>query len=394
MSVSFAYFDHHATTPLCLEAREAWLRAHSEAWMNPSSLYPSAGRSRRLLEEAREECAELLGCEPARIVFTSGATEGNNAVLRWAASRGGRAVLSAVEHPAVREPAWQFFGDGGVCELPVDEKGVVLADVLRAELETPGTKPAVVSVMAANNETGVLQAWRETAARCAEHGVPYHCDAAQWIGKRPAAGLAECAWVTLSAHKFGGPKGVGVLIIPAGTFSPLRLRAGGPQESGHRAGTEDYPGVAAMAAALAARAGWAADEQARAKASAWRDAFESRLMKHLPGTQVVGSGALRSETVSMVIVPRHPQLKWVTRLGERGFCVSTGSACSSGKGNPSPVLQAMGIDAEAMGRALRFSAGPETVEADWEGLLEALLDVWEVLESGVRDRPKVDLSRL
>lgn len=384
------YFDHNATTPLSDAAREAWLKTQEEAWENPSSLYRSAGRVRRLLEDAREELAAMLDVDPTRVVFTSGATEGNNAVFRVAAPRPGIAGISPVEHPSVREPAYASFGSSRVHEIPVDENGVVDP----AALDDLPEDAAIVSVMAANNETGVVQPWQVIAGRCAERGIACHCDAAQWVGKRPLDGLSECAWITISAHKFGGPKGTGVLVIPADQTLPLRFQTGGPQESGHRAGTEDYAGIAAMLAALRERQVWVDDSTARAIAAKQRDAFETKLIAQIPGIEVVGRSAERLETTSMAVMPEHSNVKWVTRLGERGLCVSTGSACSSGKSNPSPVLQAMNLDYDAMGRVLRFSAGPKTDATAWEALLDGLGDVWNALQSSASDRPKVDLGGL
>lgn len=390
MSELSGYFDHNATTPLCEAAREAWLRAQSEAWQNPSSLYRSAGRVRRLLEDAREEMAGLLDCDPARIVFTSGATEGNNAVLRSVASVHGAVAISPVEHPAVTEPAFQSFGSERVCVLTADAHGRVDP----SQVDELPEEVSLVSVMAANNETGVVQPWHELAVRCAGRGLAFHCDAAQWVGKRPLHGLCDCAWVTLSAHKFGGPKGVAALLVPEDQSLPLRLQSGGPQEFGHRGGTEDYAGISAMLAALKARQAWLEKSGALDSAASLRDAFELRLLASAPGIVVVGADAPRLELTSMVIMPEHSNLKWVTRLGERGLCVSTGSACSSGKGNPSPVLQAMGLDFDAMGRVLRFSAGPETTAEDWESLLIGIVEVRDQLASGSTGRPQLDLGRL
>ncbi|MEZ5299318.1 MAG: cysteine desulfurase family protein [Verrucomicrobiales bacterium] len=381
------YFDHNATTPLPVAAREAWLDAQDRFWFNPSSLYREAGVAKRRLEDAREAIADLCGCEPARVVFTGGATEANNAVLRRAAAATGsrKLAISAVEHPSVREPARAFAGDR-LTEIPVDGHGVLDLDALGEALARG--EIGFASLVAANNETGVLQPWREAAALCRERGVPFHSDAAQWIGKMPPGAIGDCDWVTASAHKFGGPKGIGFLLIPSGTAQPLGIQRGGPQEGGHRAGTEDLPGIAAMVAALNDR------QLPGSAAAADRDRFEAALLTALPGTKIVVGTAPRLANTSMAIMPRHSNLKWVTRLGERGFPVSTGSACSSGKENPSHVMAAMGLTFAEMGRVLRFSAGPATTRHAWDALLAAIHDVWQTLESGESARPKLDLGQL
>lgn len=381
------YFDHNATTPLSASAREAWLAAQSGHWQNPSGLYREAGATRQRLEEAREAFAEILGCEARRIVFNSGATEGCNAVMARAAREAAAdapVFISEIEHPAVRESARKEFGRARVGELPVDSCGVVDLDL--AQRMIAESTPALVSVMAANNETGVLQPWRALAEICREHGARFHCDAAQWIGKMPADGFEHCDWVSFSAHKFGGPKGIGVLVVPDDACDPLALLVGGAQESGHRGGTENFPAVAAMLAALQARGGEID--------AAGRDAFETGLAESIPGTRIIGADAQRLPNTSMALMPAHGNLKWLTRLSERGFAVSTGSACSAGHGNPSHVMAAMGLSPDEMGRVLRFSGGPETTPGDWEGLASALLEIHVALQDRRRSATKLDLSNL
>jgi cysteine desulfurase len=289
------------------------------------------------------------------VVFTSGATEANHALFAWMAEKGAqRVAVSAVEHPSVREPAMRYFGERCV-EIPVDENGVVSAEVSEADL---------VSVMAACNETGVIQPWRDFA----DSGAVFHTDATQWVGKLPLDGLCECDFVTGSAHKFGGPKGVGFLIVDS-EESKFRAQCGGPQERGMRAGTENYPAVAAMLAALE-------DVVEKAGDSTLRDDFEAKIVARIPGVRVIGAGAERLWNTSMLIMPEHEHVKWLTRLDRAGFQVSTGSACSTGSDGPSHVLQAMGgYDFATMKRALRVSSGWETTAAEWDDLLEALAGV-------------------
>jgi cysteine desulfurase len=224
--------------------------------------------------------------------------------------------------------------------------------------------------MAANNETGVLQPWREVRALCREHDVPFFCDAAQWIGKLPARGLGECDFVSGSAHKFGGPQGVGFLKVPKQFRS---LIVGGPQEEGRRAGTENVAGVLAMIAALeereAALNAGVIDERAR-----WREEFERELQAALPGVAIVGAGAARLWNTTAAIMPEVADCRqrWVVKLDKLGYAVSTGSACASGKEQTSHVLAAMQVSADEASRALRFSGGWETTREDWLRLLDGL----------------------
>ncbi|MEM7146155.1 MAG: aminotransferase class V-fold PLP-dependent enzyme [Verrucomicrobiota bacterium] len=378
------YFDHNATTPVSEAAREAWQEAVERHWHNPSGLYREAGAVKRLLEDLREELADYFGCEPERIVFNSGATEGNNAVFRGVGG-GGRVLLSGVEHPSVRDAASAMLGER-VAELGVGASGAVEVETLMGELEEGEID--LVSVMAANNETGVVQPWRAIGDCCRSAGVRYHCDGAQWVGKMSMGGLGECDLVTGSGHKFGGPKGVGFLVLPEDGRELFAGQRGGPQEGGYRGGTEDYPGIAAMMAALRERV------KGEVGAAENREWFEVELKSRVDGVRVVGAGGERLWNTSMLVMPAHPNLKWLTRLSGLGFGLSTGSACSSGKENPSHVMEAMGLGYDEMGRVLRVSSGVETERADWEALLEAFEAVWGQLESGERPRGSRSLAEI
>ena len=202
------YFDHNATTPLLPEARQAWLEACELFPGNPSSPHRLGARADNVLNEAREKLASILGCHAAEIVFTSGATESNNTVLHHCARTApanGRVWVSAIEHPCVIEPGRFHFGDR-VRSIPATRDGVIELDWIERELKRE--RPALVVVMAANNETGAIQPWREAQQLCNARGVPFFCDAVQWIGKLPSRELGTCNWVSGSAHKFGGPRGV------------------------------------------------------------------------------------------------------------------------------------------------------------------------------------------
>jgi cysteine desulfurase len=220
--------------------------------------------------------------------------------------------------------------------------------------------------MAANNETGVLQRWREVSALCAAHGVPFFCDATQWCGRLAMQGLGECDFVAGSAHKFGGPRGVGFLKVPDGTALVPLLR-GGPQEDRRRAGTENVPGILAALAALEwceQQIATGVDTQRRAT----RDRFERDLSGVLPGIRINGAapGVERLwNTVSVIMPTADCRMRWVVKLDKAGFAVSTGSACSSGSAEPSSVLTAMGLTTEEAANALRFSAGWLTPDTAW-----------------------------
>lgn len=353
------YFDHNATHPLTPAARAAWLDAVERFPGNASSPHRLGQRAEKALDEARERLAGMLGCKAEEIVFTSGATESANMALSPYAG----ALHSAIEHPCMREAT-----RGRGREFRVSSEGV--ADLVELRRRVAVGRPAVVALMAANNETGVLQPWREALEICRAQGVPFFCDAAQWVGKLPALGLGECELVSGCAHKFGGPVGVGFL--KCRRDFPALLR-GGPQEDGRRAGTENLPGILAMVAAL---------EEAEQRIAAAGDVlvgqrkdFEARLLAALPGMRILGQGAERLWNTTAVLMPETPDCRrrWVVVLDRLGLAVSTGSACASGKEKPSQVLTAMGIAPEEAGRALRFSAGWETTPEDWERLLAGLV---------------------
>lgn len=365
------YFDHNATSPLLPEARQAWLDASDKFPGNPSSPHRLGSRAEAALNDARAELAEILGCHDTEIVFTSGATESNNTVLHHFAAQAepdGEAWISAIEHPSVLAPANNLFGKR-LRLIPATRHGIV--DLAWLETELKCTQPSLVSVMAANNETGALQPWREVQELCLEREVPIFVDAVQWVGRLPVTQVSDVTWLTGSAHKFGGPRGVGFLRIPPKqTMTPL-LR-GGEQEHGRRAGTENVPGVLAMVAALRSA-------EAKVRSSAIESLeiaklnFERTLLNALPQSEIVAKSSPRLwNTVSALMPEADCQQRWVVKLDKAGFAVSTGSACASGKEEPSHVLRAMGYSAADAGRVLRFSAGWDTTVEHWNALLSAL----------------------
>lgn len=364
------YFDHNATSPLHPAARAAWLDMADRSWQNPSSLYREAGAARQQLEDCRGRVADLVGCEPEQILFLSGATEANNALIAHALAAGWEKIaVSAMEHPCLLEPARHFFGDR-LLAIPVLTSGVVDLAALEEMLSTH--RPGLVALMAANNETGVIQPWQEALALCRRYGALFHCDAAQWMGKKPSAGLGACDFLTGSAHKFGGPKGTGFLKVPE-SGRPLRWLRGGPQEGRQRGGTEDLPGAAAMLAAWEAREKTLTPAQ-EARWLAARAQFEKDVLQGLPGASFVAAGSARLWNTALLTVPPPVNVKWLVRLSALGFSVSTGSACSRGAG-ASDVLLAMGWPAEQSGQVLRISAGWETTPQDWLAMSGALRDV-------------------
>jgi len=374
------YFDHNATSPVMREAREAWLETTEKIYGNPSSPHAFGRAAQQALTEAREQLAAHLGCHPADILWTSGATEANNTVLHhFARTLDARAEvwISAIEHPCVHEAARYYFGSR-VRFIPVTRAGVV--DVEWFTEEIADRRPGLVGVMAANNETGVLQPWRELLAICQSYEVPFFCDAVQWIGKLPAKGLGECDYLTGAAHKFGGPRGVGFLKVPRGSKIQPLLH-GGKQERGQRAGTENVPVIVAMLAALNAREKQLArrDQQARAE---WKEKFERLLVRQVRGATIVGAGAPRLWNTTSVLMPDPGHLRWVARLDKAGFAVSTGSACTTGREEPSRVLTAMGFKPHEVTHVLRFSSGWETTASDWEALEKGIVAVYHQIHSG------------
>jgi cysteine desulfurase len=371
------YFDWNATAPLHPDARAAWLEASDAAWANPSAAYREGRQARLALDGAREELAGLLGVEPGQVIFTSGATEANNAFIRGLAkaSPGKEIWVSSIEHPSVREAAMLYGATGRVRQIPVSAAGIIDLDWIREQLG--GTAPCMVSVMAANNETGVIQPWEALRDLCAEAGVPCHCDAVQWVGKLPSPVGTGYAGVTFSGHKFGGPKGIGCLIL--GTeWSGLKLQVGGAQEMNSRAGTENIPSILAMVAALKARV---TTDFSAARFSA-RDRFEAALRQQWEGEIIIhGAGADRLWNACFVSLPEFRAERWIARLDGLGFQISAGSACATGKTGTSPVLAAMGIEEATARRTVRISSGWETSSADWEALLAALTEARELLSS-------------
>jgi cysteine desulfurase len=357
-----------------------WLEAQEKYPANPSSAHRMGQRAERALGEVREALGAALGAAAESVVWTSGATEGANTVLahlgREARERG-RIWVSAGEHPCVREAAERWF-PGGVEELGLERSGRMNPGILD-EFWTQG-RPVAVCVQAANNETGVLQPWQEVGAWCRERGVPFLCDATQWVGRLAGAGLGVADYVVGSGHKVGGPVGVGFLKVPEGSgLHPLVV--GGGQEGGRRAGTGNVAGVLALWGALSEgeeRQGEVSERVAR------REHWERVLQEEVPGAEVVGSAVARLWNTVSVILPELGDCRnrWVVRLEAAGVVASTGAACSRGAARASRGLRAMGISPEAADRTLRMSGGWETRSEEWAAAVRALGRIYREHGSG------------
>ena len=371
------YFDYNATTPLSPAAREAWLRATEESWQNPSSAHRAGTRVKVLLQHARENLGTVIGCDPARITFTSGATESAHAIAGHLADTlpvDAKVAVNPTEHLCVINAIRAYFPADRIVWLTVNDDGQVVLDTVKQLIGAESI--GALWVMAANNETGVLQPWSEIAALCRESGVSYVCDAAQWWGKIAGGGLAEADWVFSAGHKFGAPKRMSFLLRPIDQPS-FQVRPSGKEHTDGKqhSGTEDYPGACSLVAALAdAERNKVMLESDRVRL---RDRFEVNLCQRLTGSRVVGQGVERLWNTVLAVMPHGENHRWVTLLDKRGFEVSTGSACSSGSESPSHVLAAMGVPGDQMRRVLRISASWTTTPQDWDDLVDALVAVAE-----------------
>ncbi|MDN4471805.1 cysteine desulfurase family protein [Demequina zhanjiangensis] len=365
------YLDHAATSPLRPAARAAWLEA-ADAVGNPSSLHGDGRRRRAIVEEARERIAAALGADPAEVILLSGGTEADNLGVKglWWGRGGGRIVTTAVEHHAVLDPArWLAqTADATVHESPVSPNGSVDVDAFRTAL--PGA--ALASAMWVNNEVGAIQPIAELAAAAKEAGVPMHCDAVQAVGHLEVdfheSGLTTMA---VSAHKLGGPVGVGALI--ARRDAPLSpLLHGGGQERKVRSGTVDAAGAAAFASALEEAVRTRQGEAARIAALAARLADGIRAA--IPDAVVRGARDGYAPHIVHAVVPGASSEAMLMLMDASGVAVSSGSACTAGVVERSHVLQAMGHSAEESRSAVRFSLGWSSTDADVDAALAALPD--------------------
>jgi cysteine desulfurase len=374
----FIYLDNNATTPLDPAVIEEMLPFLTTYYGNPSSGYAFAAKARKAVELARERLAALLRCEPSEIIFTSGGTESNNAVIHSAVQfepRGKHLVISSVEHSAVLRPCQDLEKRGcHVTFLGVDRDGNVDVGQVEAAIR-PET--ALVSIMWANNETGVLFPVERIAEICHRKGVLFHTDAVQAIGKIPIR-LRDTAinFLSLSAHKFHGPKGVGALYVNGRTrFTPLV--AGGGQENGRRGGTENAAGIVGLGKAAELAGKYLIGGKCSVRSM--RDRFEKALLETVNGALVNGAGAERIPNTSSLAFEGIESSAALLLLDRHHICCSAGSACRTGSQEASHVLRAMNPKGDGARRSLRFSFSRSNTEAQIDRATEIVPKVIEKL---------------
>jgi cysteine desulfurase len=372
------YLDNNATTQLDPAVVEEMLPFLTKYYGNPSSGYGFAAMARKAINLARERLAALLGCEPAEIVFTSGGTESDSAVISSTLQlevRGGHVITSAVEHSAVLRPCQDLAKrECDVTFLGVDRHGNLDLGELEAAIRQ---ETALVSIMWANNETGVLFPIEKIAEICREKGVLFHTDAVQATGKIPMR-LRDTAinFLSLSAHKFHGPKGVGALYVNRQTrFSPLI--SGGGQENGRRGGTENVASIAGLGKAAELALKYLTGGKCNIRHM--RDRFEKSILATISGTSVNGADAARLSNTSSLSFQGIESPAALLLLDRQGICCSAGSACRTGSQEASHVLRAMNPSADGARRSLRFSLGRFNTDAQIDRAIEVVPKVIEKL---------------
>jgi cysteine desulfurase len=379
------YFDHNATTPILPEVVDRMTAALRDDFGNPSSVHHFGQQAKAAIDDARSDVAALLGADPSEVLFTSGGTESDNIAIRGAAEAlelGGRRhlIASAIEHEAVLNTL-KALGKRGwrTTLLPVDESGITSPQAL---LDALAADTALVSVMHANNEIGTIQPIVELARLARERGALFHTDAVQTAGKIPInVKSMDVDMLSISAHKFYGPKGVGALWIRRG-LRVLPLLTGGRQERSRRAGTENVAGIVGMGVAARIARGKMAEEGARL--SALRDRLEAGILAAVPGTAVNGAPEPRVPNTTNISFDRVEAESLLIALDLGGIAVSTGSACSSGTLEPSHVLKAMGFNAHRAQNSIRFSLGAGNTGAEVDRVIAALPGIVEKLRSLTR----------
>ncbi|MEM9627569.1 MAG: cysteine desulfurase family protein [Pseudomonadota bacterium] len=349
------YLDYNATAPVKPRVVEVVAEAMASVG-NPSSVHAAGRAARKRLSRARGQIAALVGASPDQVIFTSGGTEANNQALKGE----GKVAVSAIEHPSVLALADEDH------IVPVNADGVIdlqaLDELLRRQ------RPSRLAVMMANNESGVIQPVKDVAAIAREASVRLHIDAIQAAGKTPIDFIDLGAdTLSLSAHKIGGPQGVGALIVRPGV-EPASLLKGGAQESRHRAGTENLPGIVGFGEA-AALAG--ADPGFKDRVSALRDRLESAVLQQSPEVRIAGGQAARLPNTSCLVFPGISHETQLIHFDLAGIAVSAGSACSSGKIGPSPVLMAMGFSTSDAASGIRVSLGWNSTDEDVDHFINA-----------------------
>ena len=366
------YLDNNATTQPAAEVREAMWPWLGERYGNPSSLHPLGTQAAEAVAAARRAVAKLVGARsPREVLFTSGGTESNYSALRGALAggqRSGAILCSRVEHSAVLETCARLAKEGWRVEpICVDADGRLDLEHLLARIAEGGV--ALVSIMAANNETGIVHDIAPIGAACRAARVPFHVDAVQMAGKLPLSVEAlQIDLLSLSSHKLHGPKGVGALYVRRGTpfQGPI---AGGPQEEERRAGTENVPGIVGLGKAAQLALEWLASD-GPTRLAALRDRLEQGLLAAIPDAHAHGATLPRLPNTSSLLLPGVSGEALTVLLGEDGLCVSSGSACASGKHAPSHVLLAMGLDPVRASSSVRFSLSRQTTPEEVERALE------------------------
>lgn len=361
MTTNRAYLDHNATSPLRPEARDAMIAA-LDCLGNPSSIHLEGRVARALIETARETTARIFGVKPSAVTFTSGGTEAANWLLRPLDS--GKISVSTVEHACVLQG--HRFHPEHVRMIPVSEDGTVEFPAL--EEVTQGA--SVVAVQAANNETGVIQPLEKIAELTRANGAMLICDAVQAIGRLPVHDLDKADLLFFSAHKFGGPKGVGAVISRSAGTVPQPLMRGGGQERRQRSGTENVAAIAGLGAALEAATGQ--QDSFTASAKTWQTRIESGIRRIAPDAVIFGDGAGRLANTTCFAIPGKPAETLLIAFDLEGIALSSGSACSSGKVERSHVLDAMGVPRALSVGALRVSTGWNTEDSVVERFLSVL----------------------
>ena len=388
------YFDNNATTRVAPEVREAMLPFFGELYGNPSSMHAFGGEVAKYVDAAREEVARFLNADPDEIIFTSCATESDNSAIRGTADYFGKdlkVVTTAVEHPAVLQPCRRLKALGHeVVELPVDSAGQLDLVQLEEELSKPSKPSKLVSIMWANNETGVLFPIEKVAEICRAHGAIFHTDAVQVAGKIPVdVKKVPVDMLSMSGHKFHAPKGVGIFYVRKGTrLKPFML--GGHQERTRRAGTENVPYVVGLAKACElARLGMADEAK---KLTALRDRLEAGILATCPDVRVNGDRAHRLPNTLNVSFEYVEGEAIAYHLSDLGICISTGSACASGSLDPSHVIRAMGVPFTAVHGSVRFSLSRYNTEEEVDYVLEKLPPVIRKLRELSPFGPDKDVS--
>ncbi|MFO0828896.1 MAG: cysteine desulfurase family protein [Phycisphaerales bacterium] len=384
--VDFVYLDNNATTQPLPAVIEAMRECLERSWANPSSVHRQGIEARRRVELAREAVARLVGCQERELVFTSGGTEAANlAILGSLEAAPERNVLitSRLEHSAVRETAaaWERRG-GTVIWAQHEASGVVDGSWLASTLRAQATRIGLVSLMWVNNETGVIQPVDSIGALCREHGVRFHTDATQWVGKMPTdLASMQIDLASFAAHKFHGPKGVGALYARRGVRFARQV-IGGPQERDRRGGTENVPGIAGFGVAADAAREWLATAE-RDRLASERDRLEAALRGRCDDASVTGAAAPRLWNTTNVGFRRLEAEAILILLSERGVCASAGAACSSGSLDPSPVLLAMGVPADVAHGSIRLSLSRHTTTDELDRAIEEIAESIAKLRRGM-----------